>query len=162
MTLAATGAFAADTGAVSGPDPYASPLEQCIRENVGKVDASIADINQAVDFLVGKVCAVPLAEANATKLRENQVRNAERLQRLCDDQTTAKAEGKADNAKPTILGNVDYCQLAKNMSALTDRPAPVFDAWTTNVIPGSNPAAAVGLASRLLLDLRYSRKHHGD
>lgn len=163
LTLAATDTFAADTAAVSGPDPYASPLEQCIRDNAAKVDAAVADINQAVDFLVGKICAVPLAEANATRAREIQVRSAQRLQRMCDDQATAKAQAKPDDAKPAANGPaIDYCQLAKNLTALTDRPLPAFDAWTTNAMfPGGNPAAAVGLASRLLLDLRYEHKHHG-
>ena len=152
-----TGAAAADTAVSPQPDPYASPIEQCIRDNVAKVEATISDINQAVDFLVGKVCAVPIAEHNAERTKLVQRQNFERMQKMCDDQTAAKADTKPDANKPT---GIDYCAIIKSVSAMTVQPVP-FDPWSTNVgLVNMEPAAAVALASQLLLNIRAARRHH--
>src|SRR5215469_2492484 len=40
-------------------------VEQCVRENAPKVESAVADLSQATDFLVQKVCAVPLSAEGA-------------------------------------------------------------------------------------------------
>jgi hypothetical protein len=151
-----TGAASAETTLAPQPDPYASPIEQCIRDNAAKVEATVPDINQAVDFLVGKVCAVPIAEHNAEHTKLVQRQNYERVQKMCDDQTAAKADAKADASKPT---GVDYCALIKSASTTAVQPVP-FDPWSTNAgVVSANPAAAVALASQLLLNVRAARRH---
>ena len=166
FALVATGAVASD---VSTPapsvDPYASPIEQCIRDNAGKVEASIADLNQAVDFLVGKVCAAPIAEHIAERARLQGQQNVSRMQKLCDDQA-AQAAAKSDSTKPetgrVVVNGVDMCAVLKTAST-TPMPALPYDPWAP--VPGAanaNPPAAVALASQLILNLRAGRKHRGD
>ena len=158
FAVAAAPAFASD---VTQPpmDSNAGSIEQCIRDNAAKVESSIADLTQAADFLVNKVCAVPIAQANAERVRQQQQRLAELWQKLCDDQTAAKADAKPDaKPAPTVP---DYCLLAKNTYANLARQQGSFDGWSTNVgFPANSPAAAVALASQLLVSLRAARKHH--
>jgi hypothetical protein len=151
-----TGAASADTAVAPQADPYASPIEQCIRDNAAKVEASISDINQAVDFLVGKVCAVSIAEHNAEHTKLLQRQNFERIQKMCDEQTAAKAEAKADAGKPA---GVDYCAIIKSATTMAVQPVP-FDPWSTNIgVANANPAAAVALAAQLLLNIRAAHRH---
>jgi hypothetical protein len=158
FAIAATSAVAADTTPQSA-DPYASPIEQCMRENAAKVEASISDLNEAVDFLVGKVCAGRIAEHNQERQKFVQQRNYENMQKLCDEQTASKAAdaSKSDSSKPT---GVDYCLLVRNTQRAVLQPVP-YDPWAPGVIFGTNnnPPAAVELAAQLLLDLRAQHKH---
>jgi hypothetical protein len=162
FAFAATSAFAADT-ATPPSDPYASPIEQCIRDNAAKVEISIADLNQAVDFLVGKVCAGPIADHNTERQKFVQQRNAENMQKLCDEQNAAKPAdaSKPDASKPdpTKVNGVDYCQIFKNAARTTMQPVP-YDPWASGLTltGNNNPPAAVALASQLLLNLRAARK----
>jgi hypothetical protein len=150
FAFVATNALAADATAPQA-DPYASPIEQCIRDNAAKVEASIADLNQAVDFLVGKVCAGPIADHNMERQKFVQQRTFENMQKLCDEQSAAKPAA------------IDYCQLVKNASRTTMQPVP-YDPWSSGALLGGNssPPAAVALASQLLLDLRAAHKHRNN
>jgi hypothetical protein len=164
LALAATDTVAADV-TTPPPDPYASPIEQCIRDNAGKVEAAIADLNQGVDFLVGKVCAAPIAEHNQERVKLQQQQNALRMRSLCDDQATAQAAAKSDSAKPEngrfVVNGVDYCAVLKSASTSTAQPLP-YDPWLPAPgIVSTNPPAAVALAAQLILDLRSAHKHHG-
>lgn len=162
--VAATWVVAADTTSQPPADPYASPIEQCIRDNATKVEASIADLNQAVDFLVGKVCAGPIAEHNAERQKLQQQRNFENMQRLCDEQNAAKqadaSKPDADKANANKPVGVDYCLVIQNLQRSIIQPLP-YDPWAPGLIIGvnNNPPAAVALASQLLLNLRAARKH---
>lgn len=164
LLYAAIAGGAAEAQVSSGPqpDPYADPIEQCIRANAAKVEASEADITEAVDLLVGRVCAVPLAEKNAQRVRQTQVRTAEAFQRMCDQQTAAKSDPKQDSAK-AVPQTPDFCMLAHNTAGILSNPAPPFDAWTATALPSSSyPAAAVQLAAQILLELRASHRHRGN
>lgn len=161
FAFVATSAFAADT-ATPPADPYASPIEQCIRDNAAKVEISIADLSQAVDFLVGKVCAGPIADHNMERQKFVQQRSAENMQKLCDEQSTKPADANKPDANkpdPTKVNGIDYCQLFKNAARATLQPVP-YDPWASGTTIGSNnnPPAAVALASQLLLSLRAARK----
>jgi hypothetical protein len=151
LTVAAAPVSASD---VTPPpiDPYAGQMERCIRDNAAKVESSIADLTQAADFLVNKVCAVPLAQAAAERVRQTRLRLDESWQKLCDEQTAAKADAKPD-AKPAE----DYCRFAKN--GLVDQRES-FDGWSDVGFPTTAPPAAVALASQLLVSLRAAHKHH--
>lgn len=153
FAVVATNAIAAD--ATPPADPYASPIEQCIRDNAAKVEATISDLNQAVDFLVGKVCAGPIGEHNAERQKLTQQRNFENMQRLCDEQSKPSDAAKPDTSKPT---GVDYCQIIRNAQHAALQPVP-YDPWAPGLTFGANPSAAVALASQLLLDLRAGHKH---
>ena len=165
LLLAATAHCAFAEGAASPqPDPYASPIEQCIRDNASKVEATIPDINQAVDFLVGKVCAATIAEHNVERTKLVAQKTFERVQRLCEQQTAAKQDAKPDDAKADaakpVAPTMDYCALIKNASQSVVQPLP-YDPWASGVNPpnSSPPPAAVALASQLLLSLRAARRH---
>jgi hypothetical protein len=153
FTLTATAASAQTAPA----DPYANPIEQCIRDNAAKVEPVIADLNQAADFLVGKLCAVQIADQTTQRLKQIQQNNAERIRSLCDQQTAAKDDRKSDDS----ASPVDYCAIIKNASAHPSlAQAPQYDPWVAGgVNTNALPPAAVALAAQLLLDLRASHKH---
>ena len=71
---------------------------------------------------------------------------SEQWQRACDEQKAAKKDGADANQN-----SVDYCSFGK-IGFLADPN----DGGYTLYSPGMEPAAAMALAARLLLDLRLS------
>lgn len=143
--------FAAAPLAHADDAPLAAPVEQCIRGNAIKVSAAIPDLSQAVDFLVDKLCAKPIAEDSAAAQRAAMQKYADRQRKNCDDwkkshPSAAPASGNEDQANP--------CQLASMMG---DDSA---FSWTIVAArPTVSPPAAVALAAKLLLDLRLAHEN---
>ncbi len=156
MRLAAAAAlllcsFAISSSAHADDAALAAPIEQCIRGNAIKVSAAIPDLNQAVDFLVDKLCAKPIAEDSAAAQRAAMQKYADRQQKNCDDwkkshAPAAPASGNEDEANP--------CQLAGMMG-----DASGFSWTITAARPAAAPPAAVALAAKLLLELRLAHEN---
>jgi hypothetical protein len=124
------------------PNSLAAPVERCIRDNASKAEAAIPDLNEAVDFLVLKICAEPIADEQARRNRVAQQKMLEDMQRQCED---AKAKGDKDMVQADCMnGRIGFTGLEQYMedSAIT-----------------INEPRATTLAARLLLDLRLSHKH---
>jgi hypothetical protein len=125
--------------------PLAAPVEQCIRGNAVKVSAAISDLNQAVDFLVEKLCAEPIAADNDRQSKENIAARTAQLKEKC-------AKSETDGGYPHRTKDM--------MCAFGDSGLDLDFAGGT-VIYGlaSKPPAAVALAARLLLDLRLAHEN---
>lgn len=147
-------AFAALGGTARAADALAPDVSQCISANAPKVEAAIADLNQAVDFLVTDVCAEPLAAQQARESRRTSEQQTARWKKMCDDsQADAKKDpSNADAAKgyEAWCGTLKYGFLTTPNDDEDESGYTIFSALT----PRS--PAAVALASRLLLDLRLS------
>jgi hypothetical protein len=134
--------------------PSTAAIEQCVRDNATKVEAAIADLNQAVEFLVKKICAGPVAERNALLSKRQQDQMAASWKAMCDKQKAAKT--MADDSAKSAL---DVCAMRDYSAGFTgivsgDDDAPAY-------LAGNVPPVAVALASSLLLDLRLSHLKSG-
>jgi len=143
--------------------PAATPKDQtaqCIRDNATKVERAITDLNQAVVFLVDKVCAEPVAAENARRAAEQSRRMSEYWQKLCDAQKAAVAEKHDAESNPAK--GVDYCMMSKVGFTGVEQYSEDDDGGAAYV--GSGSPSDVGLAARLLLDLRLTHKptEHSD
>jgi len=151
------GAIVSITAIDMGRMPLAAPIEQCIRGNAAKVEAAVPDLSQAVDFLVGKICAEPIAKENARVLRNQQERMAADWQKMCDEEKAAKRTNSTTTDRQNM--GVDYCALGKVGFAGID-PYTDDDNGGPMYIGAGSPAA-IALAARLLLDLRLAHKKPG-
>ena len=125
-------------------------IERCIRDNAAKVEAAEPDLTKAVDFLVGYVCAMPVAQE---RNRQNLARSrqlAQQNQTECE-QRVAQRKATAPNAVVEDCGR--YVRNLNN----TVNPLDLLGMVGTQL----KPAAAAGLAAQLLLDLRLSHSKSG-
>jgi len=137
--------------AETGLDPDTT---DCIRSNAAKVSATIPDLDKAVTFLVEKVCAEPLAYANAARIKARQEVLAQNLQTLCadaDKPITPKTGSDADTRQTKDTTNY-LCRLRQTNAFRTPDDAPP-------TLVGAPPAAAISLAARLLIDIRASHSN---
>lgn len=151
--IVASAAIAADT---DGATKLPAPIEQCIRDNAGKVEAAVSNLNDAVDFLVGKMCAVPIAAESARIAKLMQERTAGQWKKMCDEETAATKSTTADGEKAAPKA-FDYCAMTK-IGFLTE-PAQGDDegvSYSYSIALGSSPPAAVALAAQLILDMRLA------
>ena len=130
--------------------PANAAIEQCVRDNAAAVEATIADLNQAVDFLVKKTCAVPVAAHNALVAKRRQ------------DQMTATWKAMCDKKKATAASRDDKDKPSLDLCAMQDYSVGIVGVASDDEDPAyllaDVPPSAVALAARLLLDLR--RAHH--
>jgi len=129
----------------------APAIAQCISGNAAKVEAAVPDLNQAVDFLVSDVCAEPVAADQARATRRSTEQQTARMQKICDEKTANKSDPKDIKADAWS----GYCGTLK-IGFLTE-PNDDEGGYTLYGYNALNkPAAAVALASHLLLDLRFA------
>ncbi len=122
----------------------APPVEKCIRDNAAQVEAAIPDLNQAVDFLITDLCAAPIAAEQ------------ERQSKEATDQRQAEMKDKC--AKPESQGGYPH----KTRDLMCSYSEAALDFSGSAVLFNlTKPPLAVGLASRLLLDLRVSHQKPG-
>ena len=145
-TIAAPAAVEAQSAAAPAALPPA--LEQCIRDNAAKVEATVPDLGKGVEFLVTGVCAVPLSEERLRVAKVMADKQAARMKTMCDAQKLA--------VRPPSEDDTDMCSNAFDPD----------DMVTTMTISGMNAGdagtpAAKALASQLLLDLRLSHLKMG-
>lgn len=125
-------------------------IAQCIEANAPKVEAAIADLNQAVDFLVTDLCAESIAAENARQAKRASDEQSARIRKMC-------AERK-DDARKDADGAKTYDAWCSGMSVgfLTDPNDDEGTSYSVLSSLGARSPSAVALASRLLLDLRLS------
>jgi hypothetical protein len=140
FALAAAPAMAQENNAL------AAPIERCIRDNAAQVEAAEPDLTKAVDFLVGYVCAAPIAEERS---RETLARNRQIAQQNQTDCEQRVAQRKTA-ATPNPVTE-DCTRFTRNLATTSN----IFDVF--NVVSAQlKPPAAVQLAARLILDLRLA------
>ncbi|MDE2183902.1 MAG: hypothetical protein KGJ78_12860 [Alphaproteobacteria bacterium] len=127
-----------------------APINQCIRDNAAKVEAAVPNLNEAVGFLVDHICAEAVAAKNAAMSRAQHAQTAAYWQKLCEKQKMEKAKGGGDKSRVGI----DYC----SMDGVGFAGVETYSGDVAPPYAGSASPSAVALASRLLLDLRLSRK----
>lgn len=137
-----TDVFAQDQG-----PPLSASLERCIRDNAPRVEAAIADLNAGVDFIVGDLCAGPIAAEQADQMAQASEKQRAKLAQYC-----AEAHQPPKDKQEKTLEDA-YCGEGFKIGFLTE-PSDVGS--YTIYGPGPRPAAAVALAAQLLLDLRLS------
>jgi hypothetical protein len=152
LVLFLCGATAASVPAQAADATPAAALEQCVRDNAAKVEAAMPDLNQAVEFLVQKVCAEPVARLNAQAMRVRQQDQAARMKAMCDKR---KSQPRTDDANKTF----DLCAMQDYAAGVLAEPDDDDD--IPSFMTGNGPPSAVALASRLLLDLRISHQKSG-
>lgn len=134
----------------AGETALAAPIEQCIRDNAVKVSSVVPNLNEAVDFLVDKVCAKPIADDAAAQQAVVMKQYSEQLRKNCD--AWKSAHPNADTASSEDDEAVNPCQL----SSMTGEDGGInWMIFTSRVAPAA-PPAAVALAAQLLLDLRLA------
>jgi hypothetical protein len=133
--------FLAGAGCASAEEALDPSIAQCIRDNAPAVEQAVGSLNDAVDFLARKVCAVPVA-AFAERVRVDAMKEwSDRMKANC---LKTRAHTATANDEPDPCdSNFDYTgfSLLATRTGLPETPAP----------PG-----ATALAAKLLLDLRLS------
>jgi len=135
LSIALSPAANADSNAL------APPVEKCIRDNAAQVEAAIPDLNQAVDYLVTDLCAAPIAAELARQSKQDADERQAAMKEKCD--------------KPESQGGYPH-KMRELMCSYYSDVALDFSGGTVLFNHGTNPPDAVGLASRLLLDLRLA------
>jgi hypothetical protein len=151
----AFGAVAMPAHAQSSPEKISPAIDQCIRSNAASVEVSIADLNQAVDFLVGNLCAVPIADEQAQQTKANTEKQRARWTQACAEEQNSKptsSDNKTVNAMSLFCSNMKMGFLTQGSD--DDTGYIIYNA-------GAKPPAVVALASQLLLDLRLSHLKSG-
>ena len=127
-------------------DQLAPAIETCIRANAANVEKAVPDLNQAVEFLAAKVCAVPVETDRQRLAKEAADRQAEKMKAACArrqkaDKDAASSPQDEEYGDPCAMADMD------------------FDGGSAFYVSGTLfnvPPAATALASKLLLDLRLS------
>jgi hypothetical protein len=140
LVLAFGALFAAATPALA--DETADPaIAQCIRDNAPAVERAVSSLNDAVDFLTRKVCAVPVA-ALAERVQHDAMQKwSDQMKAYCLH--TKAAGAKPDEDANTCDENFDYSGMTL-FAARGGMPEPPA------------PPDATALAAKLLLDLRLA------
>ena len=141
------------TTAMTGELPPS--VEMCIRDNASKVEAQFDSLKDGVDFLVGYVCAGPIAAEQKRQQQAFQESIHAMWKKQCDEKTQSGATS-SDNKTDNKTG-VDPCVMQKNM----ETSAALLPMLAINAL-AARPAYAVSLASELLLDARTARRHAKD
>jgi hypothetical protein len=146
VALIAAPAVQAQPAGPAPADQLAPAIETCIRDNAASVEKAIPDLNQAVEFLAAKVCAVPVEAERQRLAKALADRQAEKMKAACARQQKAQKDvtppsPDEDNFDVCSDNGVDF----EGFSAL----------YVTGYINNA-PPAATALASKLLLDLRLS------
>ena len=141
----------ADTATALAPT-----IEQCIRDNAAKVEATIPDLNEAVLFLVGSVCAEPVANENQRQNSLRMERYSAHWKQMCDAQKSAAKSEPLD--RETRKPAYDACAMLDYKVGFLTEPD---DIDATAYVVGLSPPSALALASHLLLDLRLAHSQSG-
>lgn len=126
-------------------NPISRPIEQCIRDNAPAVEQAISGLSDAVNFLVGDLCAKPIADEQMQQQRERWRGIRERMQKQCAQRKTKPQPGLDAN------GEEDPCFDMDDVFDFTGGGASLFGTTYTK------PPAAASLAAKILLDLRTAR-----
>ena len=137
------------------PLTLAAPIEQCIRDNAPKVEAAVPDLNQAVEFLIGNVCAQSVAVEQVRQRQLADDRRAAEWDKMCETQKATKRDGKTGADVDQSMAAMCSEKSVFKVGFITE-PRDVDGDELTIYRNVSYPAAAVSLAARLLLDLRLS------
>jgi hypothetical protein len=148
LLLASLAVIAASQPTLAEEANLAAPIEKCIRDNAVKAEQAVPDLNGAVTFLVDNLCAEPIANESARRAKISAEKYQMQMQDACD-----KEKSQPKNANPTPA--MSFCDVA----GATHIGFSGIDQYSSNSISG--PPAAVGLASKLLLDLRLSHSKPG-
>jgi hypothetical protein len=116
------------------------PVEQCIRDNAPAVEQAVQPLNEGVDFLVGELCAKPVAEQLAREQQANTAVAKEAIKKLCEQ-----------NSKPKSNKGSNDCE---NSALTLDYSAGTWLSYSPNL---NKPPAATALAAQVLLRLRIQR-----
>ena len=142
----AAGILAAATRSVCAQSAVSAdvpkPVEQCIRDNAGKVEQAITSLTEATEFLVVDICAKPIAEER----RRGQVAAfaaAKAQYKKCESEKSAKS------SRPTENDDYDECALARSQDAGVE--TIVVTATETR------PPGAMAFAAQTLLSLRLAK-----
>jgi hypothetical protein len=146
LTLALTAPSAMTPAIAQDSDTLAPSIEHCLRDNAAKVEAAEPDLTKAVDFLVGYICAVPVAQDRARQTAARTRQMAERNQADCEQ----RAAQRKNTAAPNLVGE-DCGRYLRNLNN-TVNPLDILSMVGTQF---KSPAAA-GLAAQLILDLRLA------
>jgi len=112
------------------------PVEQCIRDYAPAVERAIDRLPDAVDFLVGDLCAKPIAEEQMQQQKALQEKMFASLKHRCTQRSNRKSDETDANC------------------AMLDATSESATGWTIYAPAIDKPADATSLAARLLLQLR--------
>ena len=131
-------------------DGMTPAIAQCLQQNAASVEDAEPDLTRATDYLVGSMCAAPVAEEQR---RLNQLRikaSAERNRAQCQERVDQQ---KARDAKQPRGYERTYenCQRSYDTVMDSGRHAGSF-------MIGSRPPAAVSMAAKLIVTQRLARK----
>lgn len=130
-------------------------LEGCIRSNVVAVEATIASLKEAAEFLVENVCAKNVAAFEMAQKRAQVARNQDLFRKACE---ARKAKPKAPQAGTADSeDSYDACAQQEQMAEIWSS-----EGLTLSLLSGTSPPAAKGLASKLLLEARLKRIERGE
>jgi hypothetical protein len=125
-------------------------VESCIRDNAPRVEQAFESLTEAVTFLLGSVCAKPVADAAQIAAEAERESQRARLEEYCAGTENADPFDAAASRRAETCSSRELMDIYGNRDVIS---------YATMVRLGgaSADAEAVSLASSLLLDARLAR-----
>jgi hypothetical protein len=127
-------------------------ISQCLHDNAAKVEAAEPDLTKATDYLVANACALPIAaeQKRLTDVRIQALR--QRNLQQCEDRVAQQKKNETlNNPRYATTRTYENCAAMSNLMLDSSRYSFVSLSGL-----GPKPAAAVSMASKLILDLRVA------
>ena len=133
-------------------------LKTCITSNAAGVEQAISSLDEAVNFLVQKMCAAPLADQLSAQQREAQEQmlaaQRKRMAAMCDAAADAQPEAVVIEPEDGFNYWSQLCHPALQDAGIEDSYTALFSLGMNG--QATSPAATT-LAAQLLLKLRIER-----
>ena len=129
----------------------AAPVAACIRDNAPKVEQAIQSLSEAVEFLTVDICANEINAEAQRQWTEDQRTSQQRMKELCNNLRNNRPTAHDDSERVGLMCDPTLTEIG-------------YQGGWAMYSSGVKPAAAVALASKVLLDLRLARmareSHH--
>ena len=133
-------------------DGMTPAIAQCLRDNAAKVEAAEPDLTKATEYLVTSACAMPVA-AEQKRLADLRVQALQQRNRQrCEERVARqKKNDAANNPRSATTRTYEDCTMVSDLLADSTRYS-----FLSLSGMGPKPAAALSMASKLILDLRVA------
>lgn len=155
IQLAACGAGWTPPAVAQASSQLSAEVKSCIKSNAPIIEQTIQSLNEATEFLTGKLCAEPIAQQVGRQQAEESKKIAEaqqaRMKALCEKQTNV---GKPDNSN----GSSAYIGMICDPTLEVADDEMWFPSMTlseTYFTPP--PPSVVSFAAQTLLSLRLKK-----
>jgi hypothetical protein len=149
LSLLLAGISASAQTSENSADTLSPAVEKCIRDNAADVESTVPDLNEAVTFLVGDLCAKPISEEQRRRSQAAADETEVATKKHCDELQAKKNPTKFETSE------LQVCSISATHIGFVG-----LEQYTQDMVV-SQPASATSLAAQLLLQLRLAHSKSG-